>query len=115
MLKTDFKEIDYVKRLYNIFKPYESILFYIPVSKDYSFDAPTRTFSEYVSPVYSTIRNTYRRCRWLVADYDLDDAQRALYTEWKKAETSKLAEFYKTFDKKRLRNDMYYLSKIYSN
>lgn len=114
VLYSDFDEFDYVKRFYNLFRPYESILFTIPISKKYSFDAPTRFFSELISPIYCVLRNAYRRCSYIVSDYNLSESERALRFEWKEAQCYVLQEFYKSFDKKRVRNDLQYLSQIYN-
>lgn len=114
VLYSDFNEFDYVKCFYDIFRPYESILFNIPISKKYIFDAPTRSFSDLVSPIYSVIRNAYRRCAYIVSDYNLSESERSLRVEWKELQCHVLQEFYKTFDKKRIRNDLQYLSQIYN-
>lgn len=115
VLASDFQDFDNVRRFYDIFKDYESILFHLPISKEYSFSCPTRTFSEYVSPIYHVLRNSYRHAAFLVSINDMDSTQLRVLAEWKAAQTAKLREFYKTFDKKRLRNDMQYLASLYSN
>lgn len=114
VLSSDFQDLDNVRCFYDIFKNYESILFHLPISKDYTFSAPTRTFSEYVSPIYNVLRNAYRHAAFLVSINDMDESQLRIFAEWKAAQTSKLRDFYKTFDKKRLRNDMQYLASLYS-
>lgn len=114
VLSSDFQDLEVVRCFYNIFKSYEAILFHLPISKDYTFECPTRTFSDYISPIYSVLRNTYNRCAFLVSIDDMDSTQLRIYNEWKTSATAKLREFYKTFDKKRLRNDMQYLASLYS-
>lgn len=114
VLYSDFRDIDYVKRFFNLFSSYETILFNIPISNRYTFAAPTRYFSELVSPIYSVLRNAYRRCSYIVSDFALSESERSLRVEWKEAQCYVLQEFYKSFDKKRLRNDLQYLSQIYN-
>lgn len=114
VLSSDFQDLDYIRRFYDIFKNYEAILFHVPISQNYTFSAPTRCFSDYISPIYTVLRNAYRRAAFLVSVNDMDSAQLRVYTEWKEAQTSKLRDFYKTFDKKRLRNDLQYLASLYS-
>lgn len=114
VLSSDYQDLDYVRRFYDIFKNYEAILFHLPISKDYTFRCPTRTFSDYVSPIYTVLRNAYCRAAFLISVADMDESQLRIRSEWKAAQTFKLREFYKTFDKKRLRNDMQYLSSLYT-